>query len=57
MLVTENPNYLRKDLPASVPQFFVMTWWWGDGVPWRSRFKNALEEKFPIEKLQAMIDK
>ena len=56
MLVTENPNYLRKDLPADVPQFFVITWWAYDH-PWGKRFWKAIEERFPIEKLQAMIDK
>lgn len=57
MLVTQNPNYFRKDLPVTAPQFILITWWWGDGNPWRMRFKNAIEENFPIENLQAMIDK
>jgi hypothetical protein len=25
-LVTENPDYFRKDLPKYVPQFFVLHW-------------------------------
>src|SRR6185369_1990949 len=29
MLTTENPNYFRKDLPAYVPQWFVLSWSWG----------------------------
>lgn len=56
MLVTQNPNYFRKDLPADVPQMIVVFWWWNDH-PWSMRFKKAFEEKFPIEELQAMIDK
>lgn len=58
MLVTENPAYIRKDLSKYVPQFFVMTW-----VLCNNNWKpiqnvcKAVEENFPIEKLQAMIDK
>lgn len=58
MLVTENPSYFRKDLPKYVPQLFIlsvsrMNWWF---VPKIDPIK-IMEEKFPIEKLQAMIDK
>ena len=58
MLVTENPKYFRKDLPKYVPQLFMFSiskikWWF---TPKIDPIK-ILEEKFPIEKLQAMIDK
>lgn len=56
MLVTENPSYFRKDVPDYVPQFFVLSWrklTTGYG----GTFSNAVNENFPIEKLQAMIDK
>jgi len=58
MLVTENPAYFRKDLPKYIPQLFFlhiyrMNWWF---TPKIDPIK-ILEEKFPIEKLQAMIDK
>jgi hypothetical protein len=56
MLVTENPNYFRKDLPNYVPQIFIIRWNWND-KPYGMRFKQAIEENFPIEKLQVMIDK
>ena len=56
MLATENPNYFRKDLPAYVPQVFVLSWSWGT-KKWETDFRKAIEENFPIEKLQAMIDK
>ena len=56
MLVTENPDYFRKDLPNDVPQVFVISWSWNN-KPYGMRFKAAIEENFPIEKLQAMIDK
>jgi hypothetical protein len=56
MLTTENPNYFRKDLPAYIPQLFVLSWSWGT-KKWETDFRKAIEEKFPIEKLQAMIDK
>ena len=28
MLITENPDYIRKDLPGYVPQFMVFNWKW-----------------------------
>ena len=57
-LVTENPKYFRKDLPKYVPQLFIfsiskMRWWFTPKID----PITVLEEKFPIEKLQAMIDK
>jgi len=58
MIVTDNPNYFRKDLPKYTPQVFVLTWSWGDGnLKCSKDFKNAIEQNFPIEKLKAMIDK
>ena len=56
MLTTENPDYFRKGLPAYVPQLFVLSWSWGT-KKWETDFRKAIEENFPIEKLQAMIDK
>src|SRR5258705_3585656 len=56
MLITENPNYFRKDLPAYMHQWFVLSWGWGT-KKWKPVFKKAIEENFPIEKLKAMIDK
>jgi hypothetical protein len=58
MLVTENPAYMRKDLPKYIPQFMIYTM--GDchcGVDQSLNPYKLIEEKFPIEKLQAMIDK
>ena len=54
MLVTENPAYLRKDMPRYIPQFIVFSW-----VPYPLNMEpyKAIDENFPIEKLQAMIDK
>lgn len=58
MLVTENPAYIRKDLPKQIPQFFVFTFgkydWWFPPQPDPCK---VIEQNFPIEKLQAMIDK
>ena len=56
MLVTENPKYMRKDLPVYVPQFFFVSWSWNN-YPSVVKFGKAINENFPIEKLQAMIDK
>ena len=58
MLTTENPDYFRKDLPAYVPQLFVLSWTWNSKKEkWEMDFQKAIKENFPIEKLQAMIDK
>ena len=58
MLVTENPAYFKKDLPKYIPQLIVYSMWNGENGPdpalnpYHLYYKN-----FPIEKLQAMIDK
>jgi len=57
LLATENPNYFRKEFPKYVPQFFVIELMAGDPNHSNMNFKNIIEEKFPVEKLQAMIDK
>jgi hypothetical protein len=56
MVVVQNPVYMRKDLPKWVPQFFVVTWRWDEWKP-QADIAKMMEEKFPFEKLQAMIDK
>ena len=58
MLVTENPDYFRKDLPKYVPQLMVYYLANADSFVGHSinPFK-LIDEHFPIEKLQAMIDK
>jgi len=56
MLVTFNPAYWRKDLPKYVPQFIWMYWICEPGAV-AQHLKKRIEEYFPIEKLQAMIDK
>ena len=56
MLVTENPAYMRKDLPKYVPQFIVLKWGFQDWVGYQNMWK-IFEANFPVEKLQVMIDK
>ena len=56
MLVTENPAYIKKDLPKYTPQFMVLSWSW-DSTPPLKKIGEIVEANFPIEKLQAMIDK
>lgn len=56
MLVTENPNYFRKDLPKYVPQLIWLHWKWHDSPAGRN-MEKLIEEIIPVEKLQAMIDK
>jgi hypothetical protein len=55
-LVTANPNYFKKNLAPEVPQMMILYWRWEKG-PAAQDFKRQLETNFPIEKLQAMIDK
>lgn len=55
MLVTENPAYIKKDLPKYVPQFMILHWSWTSNPP-ETNLGKLVEENFPIEKLQAMID-
>lgn len=57
MLVTENPAYMRKDLPAYVPQFFLLAWAWESPSIPHENIRKIIETNFPIEKLQALIDK
>jgi hypothetical protein len=59
MLVTENPAYIRKDLPKYIPQFIIYQLSNGP-VYYVDQSLNPyklLDDNFPIEKLQAMIDK
>jgi hypothetical protein len=56
LLATENPNYLRKDLPKYAPQFFVIEVTWRN-LGWSMEFKKIIEENFPLDELQALIDK
>ena len=58
LLVTENPAYIQRELPKYIPQLLVLTF---EEASWRPTQKKdplkLAEENFPIEKLQAMIDK
>jgi hypothetical protein len=56
MVVIENLDYMRKDLPKYIPQLFVVKWKWSS---WKMETDIAklIEERFPFERLQAMIDK
>jgi hypothetical protein len=56
MLVIDNPDYFRKDLPGYVPQLFVIEWNWGK-LKSSTDFRKAFEDNFLIGKLQEMIDK
>lgn len=58
MLVTDNPDYIRKDLPAHVPQFIVFTWKWNpEFYAAHKPYEKLFLETFPIEKIQVMIDR
>ena len=60
MLVTENPAYFRKDLPKYVPQLIVYQLTNCEINYYIDQSLNPyklIDDNFPIEKLQAMIDK
>jgi len=58
VLLMINPSYFRKDLPRYVPQFMIVRIQGGeDGTISERYFAKNIKEKFPFEKLQAMIDK
>jgi hypothetical protein len=56
VLITENPDYIRKNLPKYIPQFFIVAWRCNDWIG-QKRVGEIMEARFPFEKLQAMIDK
>jgi len=56
MLVTENPDYIRENLPKHTPQIFIVAWNCDDWLP-QKRVGEIMKQNFPFEKLQAMIDK
>ena len=56
ILVTENPDYIRRELPKHVPQFFIVSLRWDEWAP-QKKFAEFFQQDFPFEKLQAMIDK
>jgi hypothetical protein len=56
LLITENPDYIRKDLPKHVPQFFIVAFKWSDWLP-LNKFAEDFFLNFRFERLQAMIDK
>jgi hypothetical protein len=55
-IITENPDYIRKDLPKHIPQFFIVAFKWSDWPP-LNKFAEDFFLNFRLEKLQAMIDK
>lgn len=58
MLITENPDYIRRNLAGHIPQFMVLHWKWNpDMYSAQKPYIKLFLEDFPIERLQAMIDK
>jgi hypothetical protein len=56
-VVIENPAYMRKDLPKYVPQILTVKMGWDEEWKPQADVAKLIREKFPFEKLQAMIDK
>ncbi len=58
LLVTENPAYIKKELPKYIPQIIVYSMAIEEEVPDPTRNPYYLyDQDFPILSLQAMIDK
>lgn len=55
-LISFASKYFTAAFPRYVPQFIVLYWRWGQH-PANLKFAKEMEENFPIEKLQALIDK
>lgn len=55
-LIAFSSAYFSRDHGRDVPQFMILYWRWSDS-PGSLSFKKQFEEKFPLEKLKAMIDK
>jgi len=56
LIITENPDYIRKELPKYAPQFFIISFTWQDWIP-LNKFAENFGLNFRFERLQAMIDK
>jgi hypothetical protein len=54
-LLMINADYFKKDLPKTVPQFIIVRIQGGVGSPPETYFSIMMKEKFPFEKLEAMI--
>lgn len=50
MLVTEDPGYIRKDLPAYIPQVIVLNWRWTEYPP-HIDYHQMFRQDFPMEML------
>ena len=48
ILVTENPDYIRRDLPKHVPQFFIVSLTWYDREPLK-KFAGLFVQDFSFE--------
>jgi len=57
MVVIENVKYMRKDLPKYVPQILTVVMGFDEYWKPQADVSKLILEKFPFEKLQAMIDK
>ncbi|HET9746444.1 MAG TPA: hypothetical protein VFP97_12075 [Chitinophagaceae bacterium] len=57
LLVTENPAYMKKDLPKYIPQLIVYMWNGDIGPDPTKNPCYVYYRDFPILSLQAMIDK
>ena len=56
MLITENASYIRKESPKYVPQIIVLGLRWNDWEP-QKNLDRIVQENFPVERLEAMLDR
>ena len=52
-----NRSYFHQDVPKYIPQFIVLDWVRSYGSAVETRIARDFDANFPIEKLQAMLDK
>jgi hypothetical protein len=57
MKVTVNPAYLDRGLPDYRAQFMVLYWRWERNNAAALNFRQQFEADFPVDRLQAILDK
>jgi hypothetical protein len=56
-LVVFDPAYFRKDLPPEAAQLIVLLWRWEERHLAADAWRRSLEQRFPLERLRAMVDR
>ncbi|MEZ5318859.1 MAG: hypothetical protein R2752_15775 [Vicinamibacterales bacterium] len=55
MLVVVDPSYFQSGLPPDEPQIVALLWRWEKESPAAVAWKTAFEQRFPLDKLEALL--